>query len=309
MRLFFASDIHGAELCFRKFISALDVYKADVGIILGDLSGKMIVPIIKRPDGKHECTFLGHYSLLEDEAAVNEMLKQIAAIGFYHYVTDQQEAERLYKDKAAVDRIFFEEITKRLRHWMELADEKLAGKKAKVFMAPGNDDPLGVDEVINASKTIVNCDNKKVEFDGYEMVTVAYSNPTPWDTPRECSEEELARKIEALVSQIRDMRRAIFNFHVPPYGTVMDLAPQLSKDMRQAAGVMVHVGSKAVADAITKYQPFLGLHGHIHESKGAQQIGRTFTCNPGSEYGEGLLKGIILNLEDAKVRNYVFTTG
>lgn len=308
MRLFFVTDIHGSELCFRKFISALDIYNVDVGIVLGDLAGKMVVPIIKRPDGKHECNFLGQYSLLETDAAVQDMIRKIAAIGFYWYKTDAEEAEKLAKDKVAVDKIFFTEITKRLSSWVVLADEKLKSKKAKVFMAPGNDDPLEIDKVIESSKTIVNCDDKKVEFGGYEMITMAYSNPTPWDTPRECSEEDLAKRIDRLASQIQDMTKGIFNFHVPPYGTSIDLAPYL-KDMRQSAGTMIHVGSKAVLESINKYQPFLGLHGHIHESKGVQNIGKTFICNPGSEYGEGLLKGIILTLDGTKMKNYVFTSG
>jgi hypothetical protein len=309
MRLFFVTDIHGSELCFRKFISALDIYNVDVGIVLGDLAGKMVVPIIRKDDGKHEANFLGENLILKDDQAVQNLLKRTAAIGFYHYFTDQAEAERLSKDKAAVDKIFFDEITKRLQSWVALADEKLKGKRQKVYMAPGNDDPLEIDRVIEGSSTIVNCDNKKVEFDGYEMITMAYSNPTPWDTPRECSEEELGKRIDALATQIKDMRRAIFNFHVPPYGTALDLAPHLSKEMRQAAGVLVHVGSKAVAESITKYQPMLGLHGHIHESKAVQSMGRTFICNPGSEYGEGLLKGIILTLKDDKVKSHVFTSG
>jgi len=309
MRLFFVTDVHGSELCFRKFISALDIYKVDVAIVLGDLSGKMVVPIIKRSDGKHECNFLGHYMLLEDDAAVKDVLKKIAAIGFYHYLTDQQEAERLSKDKPAVDRIFFDEIVKRLKSWIDLADEKLKDKKVRVFMAPGNDDPLDIDKIVHSSKTIVNCDGRMVEFNGYEMITTSYSNPTPWDTPRECSEEDLAKRIDALVPQIKDMSKGIFNFHVPPYGTALDLAPYLSKDMRQSAGQMIHVGSKSVAAAISKYQPFLGLHGHIHESKGVQYMGKTFVCNPGSEYGEGLLKGVILTLDGTKMKSYVFTSG
>ena len=309
MRLFFVTDVHGSDLCFRKFISALDIYNVDVGIVLGDLAGKMVVPIIKRSDGKHEANFLGENLLLKDDVAVQNLLKRIAAIGFYHYFTDQAEAERLSKDKVSIDRIFFDEITKRLQQWVTLADEKLKGKRQKIFMAPGNDDPLDIDKGIESSSTPVNCDNKKVEFDGYEMITIAYSNPTPWDTPRECSEEDLGKRIDALASQIKDMKRGIFNFHVPPHGTTLDLAPHLSKDMRQAAGVLVHVGSKAVANAITKYQPMLGLHGHIHESKSVQTLGRTFMCNPGSEYGEGLLKGIVLTLKDDKVKSYVFTSG
>lgn len=309
MKLFFVTDLHGSELCFRKFISAVKIYEADVAVILGDLSGKMIVPVIKKEDGKYECKFLGEYFLLDGEDKLNEMINRIASIGFYHYITTMEEYERLSKDKAAIDKIFFEEMVKRLRHWIELADEKLKDAKIPIFMAPGNDDPFDIDKVINESKTVVNCDMKKVEFDEYEMVTMSYSNATPWETPRELSEEELEKKIEYLASQISDMSKAIFNLHVPPYGSVLDLAPLLDGKMRQSAGTNVHVGSHAVARAIEKYQPLLGMHGHIHESRGVQKIGRTFICNPGSEYGEGILKGIIINLKGSKIKGYQFTSG
>ena len=68
-------------------------------------------------------------------------------------------------------------------------------------------------------------------------------------------------------------------------------------------------GSSAVRSAIEKHQPLLGLHGHIHESKGFVKIGRTFCVNPGSEYGEGILRGVIIDLEDGKVKNFLLTQG
>jgi Icc-related predicted phosphoesterase len=309
MKLFFVTDVHGSELCFRKFISAVKIYGVDAAVLLRDLSGKMVVPIIKREDGKYECKFLGEYFLLENDNKLNEMINRISSIGFYHYITNMEEYERISKDKETINKIFFEEMVKRLKHWMELADEKLKDVKIPIFMAPGNDDPFDIDKVINDSKTIVNCDMKKVMIDEYEMITMSYSNPTPWETPRELPEEELEKKIESLVSQITDMSRAIFNFHVPPYGSVLDLAPLLDDKMRQSAGTTVHVGSHAVAKAIEKYQPLLGMHGHIHESRGIQKIGKTFICNPGSEYGEGILKGIIIDLKGAKIKGYQFTSG
>src|SRR4030065_622206 len=158
MRLFFVTDVHGSDLCFRNSISALAIYNVDLGIVLGHLAGKMVVPIIKRSDGKHEANFLGENLLLKDDVAVQNLLKRIAAIGFYHYFTDQAEAERLSKDKVSIDRIFFDEITKRLQQWVTLADEKLKGKRQKIFMAPGNDDPLDIDKVLESSSTPVNCD-------------------------------------------------------------------------------------------------------------------------------------------------------
>jgi hypothetical protein len=72
---------------------------------------------------------------------------------------------------------------------------------------------------------------------------------------------------------------------------------------------MAQVGSTAVAEMIEKYQPLLGLHGHIHEATGKRQIGRTLCVNPGSNYTEGILNGFILTLDDKKIKGAIFTSG
>ncbi|MEM4474313.1 MAG: metallophosphoesterase, partial [Candidatus Bathyarchaeia archaeon] len=200
-------------------------------------------------------------------------------------------------------------VTERLISWDKIIGEKLSGTNIKMFIAPGNDDILEVDEVLDSFTNAVNADNRKVTFGDYEMVTLSWSNPTPWDTPRECSEEELAKKIDRLVSQIDNMKNAIFNFHVPPYGTNLDLAYKLSKDLVPSINEMVNVGSTAVLNAIKEHQPLLGLHGHIHESRAAQKIGRTLCINPGSEYSEGILRGVIITLDKDKVKSFQFTSG
>lgn len=115
--------------------------------------------------------------------------------------------------------------------------------------------------------------------------------------------------LEELIGHIKNMPAAIFNFHAPPYGYALDLAPELTADLVQAAERKIHVGSKAVTKMIQKYQPLLGLHGHIHESRGVQKIGRTTILNPGSEYSEGVLKGVVVTLQRGKVTDYVFTNG
>jgi Icc-related predicted phosphoesterase len=176
-------------------------------------------------------------------------------------------------------------------------------------MAPGNDDHFEVDQIISDSKAIVNCNNKNVMVGGHEMVTFSWANPTPWNTPREKTDEELEPMLEELVSLVNDKSNAIFNFHAPPYGFALDLAPELSKDLVQAADRKIHVGSRAVAKMIEKYQPLIGLHGHIHESRGAQKVKRTLIINPGSEYSEGILKGAMIVLDKGKVKDYVFTSG
>lgn len=192
---------------------------------------------------------------------------------------------------------------------MVLADERLKDTSYKVYMAPGNDDYFEIDKIIEDSSAIVNCNNKNVMLGDHEMVTFCYANPTPWNTPREKPDEELEPMLEELVGKVQDKSNAIFNFHAPPFGFGLDLAPELDENLTQAADRKIHVGSKAVAKMIEKYQPLLGLHGHIHESRGVQKIHKTTIINPGSEYSEGILKGVVIMLEKGKVKDYIFTNG
>ena len=308
IRLFFVTDLHGSELCFRKFISAISIYNADAAIALGDLAGKMVVPIFDNGNGTYDVNFLAQDIHLNNKTELDQQLVKINNIGFYPFMTDKKEADHLRSNQNEVMTIFHRLINERMQHWIELADEKLKDSRAKIFMAPGNDDPMEMDAILDSSRVMKSAAMKNLDVLGYEMITIAHTSPTPWDTPREWSEEEMAKNIDQLAGTIKTMERAIFNFHDPPYGTMLDYAPKL-RDMRQSAGETEHVGSKAVSEAIKKYQPFLGLHGHIHESRAAQKIGRTFCVNPGSEYGEGVLRGVLLTLADTKMKSYVFTSG
>jgi Icc-related predicted phosphoesterase len=268
----------------------------------------MVVPIIRNHDGSYDVNFLSQAIHLNNESELQKQVEKINAIGFYPFMTDKAEYEALQGKPEEVTTIFHRLINDRVKHWIELADEKLKDSRAKVYMAPGNDDPYEMDAVIESSKTIMPATMRNLDVLGHEMITIAHTSPTPWDTPREWSEEEMAKNIDALASTIKDRQKAIFNFHDPPYGTMLDYAPKL-KDNRQSAGEVEHVGSRAVLEKIKEYQPFLGLHGHIHESRAAQKIGRTFCVNPGSEYGEGILRGVLLTLADTKMKSYVFTQG
>jgi hypothetical protein len=109
------------------------------------------------------------------------------------------------------------------------------------------------------------------------------------------------------------MSNCIFNLHCPPYDSGIDIAPKLNDELRPVlnAGqpVMIPVGSTAIKAAIGKYQPLLGLHGHVHESSGVVELGRTLCLNPGSEYGEGILRGILVDISNRRVDRYVRTEG
>jgi hypothetical protein len=307
MKLLFVTDIHGSEVCFKKFFSAIREYRADVALLVGDLSGKVTVPI-QQKDETYTCSLMGEKLVAKDTAELAEIEKRIANIGYYSYVGSQPEIDALQKNPEEGDEVFQKLITDRLGRWMKLADEKLRDSAAKVYIGVGNDDPFIIDSVLDRSERMTNLTERVVDIGGYEVVTTAFSNPTPWNTPRECSEEELRSKINQLASKVKRMETAVFNFHVPPYGSLLDVAPEL-KDMEPQPGSASNVGSTAVAEVVSKYQPLLGLHGHIHESKAAQKIGRTLCVNPGSEYSEGILRGVLLNLENGRVKNYIFTSG
>lgn len=309
LKIFFVTDIHGSNLCYRKFLNALKVYNVDVGILLGDLTGKVLIPLVEKTGGGWETTLMGHNTDITTQDELEKLKKTIEMMGYY-WVHQTPEEFRIFKDDPKkVDTLFKQLMMERLKEWITLADERLAGSNYKVYMAPGNDDHFEVDQVIEDSAAIINCNNKNVMLGEHEMITFCWANPTPWNTPREKPDEELEPMLEELCTTVKDKSSAIFNFHAPPYGYALDLAPELTENLVQAADRKIHVGSRAVAKMIEKYQPLLGLHGHIHESRGAQKAKRTLLINPGSEYSEGILKGAVIVLEKGKVKDYIFTSG
>jgi Icc-related predicted phosphoesterase len=161
------------------------------------------------------------------------------------------------------------------------------------------------------------CENEVVYVDDdHPMISVGFSTPTPWKTPREVSDEELGVMIEAMIAKLPDLKKAIFNFHDPPVDSSLDTCPMLdwSTDPPQpiikAGQTVLHgAGSLSVRKAIEKYQPMLGLHGHIHESQSVAKLGRTTCVNPGSEYGEGILRGCLVNFSGGVIEGYQMTSG
>ncbi len=108
-------------------------------------------------------------------------------------------------------------------------------------------------------------------------------------------------------------RRAIFNLHVPPYASGLDTAYEIDDQLRivvrNGKPHEIPVGSTAVRQILEEYQPVLSLHGHIHESRGAAQIGRTLALNSGSEYASGRIHGVTVSLAGDRVRSHQFTIG
>jgi uncharacterized protein len=312
MKLFYATDVHGSEICWKKFISGGKFYEVDTLILGGDMTGKAIVPIIAQGGDRFKVTLLEQESILEGKEAVESMAQTIQNRGYYPFVTDPDEVAEIAGTPGRSDELFLSEVIKTLERWIEYADQKLAGTGIKCYVCPGNDDIFEVDAVIASSKSVIHAEGKVLELDGqHEMVSSGWSNPTPWDTHREEPDEALEARIEAIIKDVRDVQSAVFNLHPPPYGSGLDEAPELTKDLRPAyAGrSLVPVGSQAVLHVIEKYHPMLGLHGHIHEGKGTRKYKRTLCINPGSMYEQGILHGAIVELKQNKIGNYLLTTG
>src|ERR1700722_736263 len=313
MKMFFATDIHGSEICWRKFLNAAAFYKADLVVLGGDVTGKVMVPIIAYP-GYWEVTIRGERRRLETREELIEAERQLRDRGSYPAIVTRDELDALSSSgEVGITERFNAEMTRSLDRWLDMADGKLRDGAIPCVLNGGNDDIFEIDPILEAAPSVTFAEGKVIDLGaGYSMVSMGYTNPTPWDTHREAPEEELAAKIDAVVAHVPDMNRAIFNFHAPPYGTGLDEAPELDATMRPTHGgaVMKPVGSTAVRDAILKYQPPLSVHGHIHESRGVAKLGRTRTVNPGSSYGDGVLQAALIdiNFKNGKVK-YVLVNG
>jgi uncharacterized protein len=311
-KIFFTTDVHGSEICFMKFLNAAKAYKANVIILGGDITGKMIIPLVPKKDNTY--TVYGGESLgTFDVSDLEDVKKKIMGSGYYPYVMTDQVYERMRIEKETLDELFSELMKQQIERWSGIAEDRLKGTDVKCYISPGNDDRFIIDSVIERGTSVINPEDHVVDIGGYEMITSGFVPPTPWKTSRECSEEELARKISNMTSHVKDMSRCIFNLHTPPHNSNLDEAPLLDENLRPVlkggSPVIAPVGSTAVRAAIEKHQPLLALHGHIHEARGAQKIGNTLCLNPGSEYGEAILRGAIVNLDAGKIKSYIFTSG
>lgn len=313
-RIFYVTDVHGSEICFSKFLSAATFYKADVVILAGDITGKMIVPIVQKPDNTYSSWFMGGERVAKTEHEVVEIEKAIRDSGYYPFRITPEELAKLESDKNSVHDFFTKVMVENVERWVRTAEEKLKGTKIKCFISPGNDDRWEIDEPLNSSGFIINSEMKVVDVDSnHEMITMGLTNHTPWHSAREFDEEYLQEKLEGMISQLEHKENAIFNLHCPPIGTGIDSAPKLDETLKPVsmAGqtMMISAGSTATREAILKHQPLVGLHGHIHESRGVVTLRKTKCFNPGSEYGTGILRGLILNLGEEKTNSYLFTSG
>jgi len=313
LTIFFATDLHGSDVCFKKFVNAGKFYGAGVLILGGDVTGKMVVPIARQEDGTHLTSFAGQELKLAAEDDVATFVRRVSDMGFYPKVMSEEAIHEIAASDERQEELFHELIRERLEEWLEWASPRLAEQGVKCFAAPGNDDAFFVDELLESSGTIELLEGKLVELDGLEMLTTGWSNETPWHTERELSEDGLREKIQPMIDRLANPERAVFNIHVPPHRTNLDQCPELDAELRPVHHggnpVMTSAGSTAVRNLIETYQPALGLHGHIHEGRGVARLGRTVCVNPGSNYSEGVLNGSLIRVKDGEIRDVQLTQG
>lgn len=317
-RVFFAADLHGSTPTWRKFVNAAGFYGADALVFGGDLMGKALVPIVR--SGRLLRAEVGGEVVEVDPSELRALTDRIELAGHYWKVIDPDEHAALADDALLVEGEAQALARDRLRAWIAFARERLDGTGVRVFLTGGNDDAPAVLEVLEQERDerIVDSEGDVVDLDDeHQMITVGLSTPTPWDTAREAGEDEIARAIERSLTGVRDPSRCVFNLHCPPRDTILDrclkvevVPGQLPRPIREAGRfVTTSGGSLAVREAIERLQPLVGLHGHIHESPGRLRLGRSYCFNPGSEYQQGRLEGVLLRLDGARVAAYQHTSG
>lgn len=313
IRIFYAGDVHGSRVCWKKFVNAAAHYPADALVMGGDLTGKALVPIVRAGDGSYRARVIGEQREARTAEELDQLQQAISTNGMYPLIVDEDEAQRLAENADHREEAFETALLEELRLWVNLADERLAGTGARAFVIPGNDDPWSVDEVLAGGTSVVACDERIEVVGSHEMVSLGYSNRTPWKTPRELDEEEIYVRLRRLVDQLEKPERAILNVHVPPWESSLDTAFEVDEELRYVTkGGRPHevpTGSQAVRQIIEEVQPVLSLHGHIHESKGVTRIGRTVAINPGSDYGSGHLDGCLVHLGSERVVGQYLVSG
>ena len=304
-RIFLVTDLHGSSRCFRKFINAGSVYRADVLVLGADLAGKAIQSIVPGQNGRWRCTFIGTNHDVAEGQELTDLEKLIEDHGYYAYRAEPGELEAR-RDAGTLDELFLSLMRVRLQGWLELADERLRPLGLPVYVMLGNDDPPQLQALLDQSPWATPAEGRILQIDDdHELLSWGYSNITPWNSHREQTEEQLSATLHGLAAKLNDPARSVFNVHVPPLGTWLDEAPVLDENLRvvQVLGQVrfAPVGSSAVRQVLADVQPLLGLHGHIHESSGIRRLGRTLAINPGSDYGTGALNGALVTLEADKI--------
>jgi Icc-related predicted phosphoesterase len=202
-KIYFVTDIHGSERCFRKFLNAGPLYKADVMIMGGDLAGKELLVISEKAGGSSYSFIVNGKSF---EIETNEELKEakqfISDLGFYSYVGQSEDIQAMQAEQTF--EAFMETLMReRMLKWLEMAEQKLSTSKMPLYWMLGNDDPQSWASYLRDCPWGTYSEDGIIKIDDYhEMISWGYSNPTPWQTAREQSEEQLLVTLDFMTSNV-----------------------------------------------------------------------------------------------------------
>lgn len=316
--IFYVADLHGSEPVLNKTINSAKFYGVDTIVIGGDITGKLLIPIVDIGGGRYSLELYGVPTTI-DASQLEETKKKIRGTGSYWTMVSRSEYDALATNPAEVKRHFLDKMLEHLEAVYRKAEERLKPTGGKMYVLPGNDDYVEVADFLRSrsSDVVVNFEQQVVELGDYQLAGYGKSNPTPWHTPRETSDETVGRELRQVIATA-DPARTILVAHAPPADTTIDKAPKLTADMKPVTGgghmEMVSVGSAEVRKVIAEFEPVAALHGHIHESPGVDTVvgqhrKKVPVMNPGSQYSSGVLQGILIRFADGKVKDYNFTTG
>lgn len=311
-RIFFATDVHGSDICWKKFIAGAKFYDAHALVLGGDMTGKAIVPLVRDARGQYRVELMDQVTMLHGEEDAAAMEKTISGKGYYPVRLEPEQVAAFREHPEQVEELFTKCVLERVRAWVEYANTKLAGTGIRYYVCPGNDDDFAVDALIRELPAVCLAEGKVVELnDRLTMISTGWANRTPWNTHRELDEPDLSARIEAMAAKVPSMDACVFNLHCPAHASGLDEAPELDEQMRPkyAGHILAKVGSTAVRKAIERHQPPVALFGHIHEGRGTGKIGRTVCINPGSSYEQGTLLGAVVDFDGHKLAHYTLTSG
>jgi len=230
-RIFFVSDLHGSEVCFRKFLNSAPIYRPDLLVYGGDIMGKLLQPVFRQDDGRFRWYPAG--GRVEEFSAdqLPQVERRIADQGRYSLVTTPPEWQRRQADREGLEKFCREIGKERVRGWLRLVEERLLPKKIPIVMNVGNDDTDGVLEILRheAPTNLLVPEGQVVRCGPYEIYGCGYANMTPWHCPRDLEEPDLGQFLQRTSTEIDTPGRTILDIHAPPVNTSLDLAPELAK--------------------------------------------------------------------------------
>jgi len=264
-KLGFCTDLHGSEYTFRRTLNIAKSKKIDYLIISGGLTAKDIVFVEE---------IGGMYLVNGKKVNLKNLTEDSLRSGKYLIINKKEVIDDIKADKSKLEKTLAEIIADQFSRWIKIADEIY--RLDRVLWSPAHGDIPQLDDILRGlgAKLV----NDSVSFiEDVQLVSLGYGSPIQ-NSYREVSDSDIYIKGKSLLKDA-EKDKVIMNFHMPPLSSKLDVIKVGFKKL--------HAGSKAVLDLINEYQPFVSLHGHVHESAGVEKIGNTTAINPGSIFQLG----------------------